>query len=85
MGIDPATSLRYRTNGLHMCKVRDKVLDAEKEPCELLIKQSLAARSDMWAKMLASGIFGGTNYDLLVVNLCTNDAITGSGITYSTI
>jgi hypothetical protein len=80
MGIDPATSLRYRNEWLHMYQVRDKVLDAKKS-MRFINKAIVGGESDMWAKMLTSGIFGGTNYDLLIVNLGTNDAITGSGIT----
>jgi hypothetical protein len=80
MGIDPATTARYRNEWIHMWQVRDKMLDAGKS-VRIINKAVVASDSDQWAKALTSGIFGGTNYDLLVINLCINDGLTGSGIT----
>jgi lysophospholipase L1-like esterase len=79
MGIDPATGIRYRNEWLHMYRMRDSMLDAGKN-VRIINKAVVASESDLWVKQITSGCFGGTNYDLLIVNLGINDGITGSGI-----
>jgi hypothetical protein len=79
MGIDPATTLRYRNEWIHAWQMRDLMLD-QKKSLRIVNKAILGGESDMWAKQIASGALGGINYDCLVVNLGINDAINTSGI-----
>lgn len=80
MGIDPATSINYTNEWIHMYQVRDKMHDASKS-MRIINKAVVGAESDMWRKQVQSGAFGGINYDLLIVNLGINDVLAGSNIT----
>lgn len=79
MGVDPATTVRYRNHWIHMWQWRDLMLDNRKS-VRIINKAVVEGESDLWSKQVISGAFGGTNFDLLIINLGTNDALTGSNI-----